>query len=140
MQKIIIILLIVSLNYSSYAQGRKEGLEKALDQLRIAMIDADVKTLDKIIDDSLSYGHSGGLVEGKKNFIEKLQSGKSDFVTMNITDQQITIIKNTAIVRHLLEAETNDSGKPGTVKLKLMQVWTRTKGHWKLLARQAVKH
>jgi len=46
----------------------------------------------------------------------------------------------TAIVRHRLDADTNDAGK-GTaqVHLKVMTVWVIEKGGWKLLGRQAVK-
>jgi len=42
-------------------------------------------------------------------------------------------------VRHTLSGETLDSGKPGTVNLKVLQIWQKQGGAWKLLARQAVK-
>jgi ketosteroid isomerase-like protein len=78
-------------------------------------------------------------VEGKAEFVEKIASGKSNFVTINITEQSIDIVGKTAIVRHMFDATTNDGGKPGIVKLKILLIFQKEGGSWKLLARQAVK-
>lgn len=86
-----------------------------------------------------SYGHSGGRVDTKDSFIGDLIAGKSDFVTIVITDQTIKVVGETAIVRHTLTADTNDSGKAGKVQIKILGVWQQQGGQWKLLARQAVR-
>ena len=39
----------------------------------------------------------------------------------------------------MFNATTNDGGKPGTVKLKVLLIFQKENGAWKLLARQAVK-
>ncbi|MFN5762525.1 MAG: nuclear transport factor 2 family protein, partial [Sphingobacteriales bacterium] len=106
-----------------------------------AMIDADENMLKSLTSDKLVYGHSLGAVEDKTAFVQNIVNGNSDFVTIDITDQTLTISGNAAIVRHKLYAKTNDKGKPGEVRLVIMQVWQRTKkdGEWKLLARQAVR-
>ncbi len=111
----------------------------AVEQLRLAMVSGNQDDLNAIASDQLSYGHSGGHVEGKKEFVEKIVSGKSDFVTIELSEQSIMVVGKTAIVRHSLNATTNDSGKPGTVKLKIMLVFKKEKGKWLMLARQAVK-
>ncbi len=54
-------------------------------------------------------------------------------------DQVIVVTRKTAIVRHILSAETSDNNQPGRVKLKVMLVFVKLSGHWKLIARQAVK-
>jgi hypothetical protein len=123
-----------------YAQSAKnKSLEIAVDQLKEAMISGNRVQLEKIASDQLSYGHSGGHIEGKSEFVEKIASGKSDFVSIEMTEQTIQITGKTAIVRHVLTAVTNDGGKPGNVKLKVLLVFSKEKGQWKMLARQAVK-
>lgn len=110
------------------------------ERLRIAMIDPTGPALGALVADDLSYGHSGGKVDTKTSFIADLLDGKSDFVTIAITDQTVKVVDgNTAIVRHTLTADTNDSGKPGKVALKILGVWQKQGGSWKLLARQAVR-
>jgi len=122
------------------AQTKEEKqVADAVEQLKTAMINADKNLLEKLADEKLSYGHSGGAVEDKKAFVEKIVSGKSDFVTIDLSDQVIIISGKTAIVRHQLKATTNDGGKPGEVSLKVLLVWQKNNGNWKLLARQAVK-
>jgi hypothetical protein len=122
------------------AQTKQEtAVANAVEQLRKAMVDADSVMLDKLTSAQLSYGHSGGALDDKTVFVQKIVSGKSDFVTMEFPGQTISISKNTAIVRHKLNAVTNDSGKPGEVHLAVLLVWQKLHGQWKLLARQAVK-
>ena len=140
MKLIYLICIFSVIGFSSIAQSTdQKAVSEAVEKLRLAMIDADKNVLDKIISDSLSYGHSTGRIENKSEFIRNLLSGKSDFVTIDMTDQTISISGDAAIVRHVLSATTNDSGKPGTTKLKVLLVWQKEKGTWKLLARQAVK-
>ena len=117
----------------------EQAVAAAAEKLRVAMIDPTPAALTALVADDLSYGHSGGRVDTKDSFIGDLIVGKSDFVTIAITDQTIKVVGNTAIVRHTLTADTNDSGKPGKVQIKILGVWQQQGGQWKLLARQAVR-
>lgn len=117
----------------------EQSVAAAAEKLRVAMIDPTPAALTALVADDLSYGHSGGRVDTKDSFIGDLIAGKSDFVTIAITDQTIKVVGNTAIVRHTLTADTNDSGKPGKVQIKILGVWQQQGGQWKLLARQAVR-
>jgi ketosteroid isomerase-like protein len=113
----------------------------AVEQLRKVMINADSVTLDKLTVSELSYGHSGGQLQNKQEFIHSFTSGASVFITIEFANQTIKVVNNTAIVRHILIASTNDKGKgPGTIKLGILLVWVKNNsGEWRLLARQAVK-
>lgn len=122
------------------AQSKKEKqVAKAVETLTKAMIDGNKAALENIAADALSYGHSSGKMQDKAAFVDAIASGQSDFVTINLIDQTILVKDQTAIVRHKLSAETNDGGKPGNVSLGIMLVWTKEKGQWKLLGRQAYK-
>jgi len=146
LDKIIIVLMFLTglQTQKVDAQGRGKSsmlsIEAAVETLRKAMVDADSAKLSSLTSAQLSYGHSGGMVQNKQEFIHALTNGSSDFVTINLADQTVQIIGNTAIVRHVLTATTNDNGKPGNVKLDILLVWIKfdVKG-WQLVARQAVK-
>jgi len=114
-------------------------VEAAVEQLRVTMIDPNEAVLNKLAADQLTYGHSSGKVEDKTAFVQTLVTGKSDFVTVTFTNQTVQVVGSTAVVRHRLDASTNDGGKPGTVKLDIVLVWVKVKSNWQLLARQAVK-
>lgn len=116
-----------------------ETLEKKVTALSKAMVDADGKALKALSATQLSYGHSGGHIENQAEFIEKITSGKSDFVKIDLSEQSIAISGDTAVVRHVLDADIKDGGAPNTIKLGILLVWQKQAGEWKLLARQAFK-
>ncbi|ADB36519.1 nuclear transport factor 2 family protein [Spirosoma linguale] len=143
MKKTILVALVTVcslLSLNGNAQSKDQAaVTQAVSQLRTLMIDPDKAKLEALATDELSYGHSNGKLEDKKEFIEALMNGSSDFKTIDLTDQTVTVVDNTAFVRHKLMAETANDGKPGTAKLSVLLVWVKQKGSWKLLARQAVK-
>lgn len=125
---------------SGQEKNDKDAVTEAAEKLRSAMISGDKPTLESLILPGLTYGHSGGHIDDAVEFVDKLVSKKSDFITIAITNQNINIVGNTAIVRHHFYATTADLGKtPGDVTLDVLLVWVKTKNDWKLLARQAVK-
>jgi len=136
MMRLIVFLILISVS-SAYAQDAE--VAKAVETLRQALIDGKREALEKITHDNLTYGHSSGLVEDKKAFVEALASGKSDFTSITLTDQVIKVTGNTATVRHKLSGETMSNGTASPINLSVLLVWIKEKGQWKLLARQATK-
>ena len=131
--------MMVPLGAAATTGSDEQAVASAVEEMRAAMTAPINRTaLEKLVDEKLSYGHSGGHVQNKAEFIEQLASGKSTFVNIALSDQSIAVEDDVAIVRHTLTAATNDSGKPGNVMLKILLVWKKQSGQWHLLARQAV--
>lgn len=114
-------------------------IEATLEAFRKAIIELDTILLNDLLADELSYGHSDGHVEGKNDFISKIKDGTYSFLTMELSAQTIIESGNTMIVRHTLDAKTNDEGKPNEAHLYVLLVWNKYEKGWKLIARQAVK-
>ena len=137
-------LLLTLMAAPVFAQSKDESKDEravaaAVESLRKAMIDPDKASLDALVLDGLTYGHSNGLIQDKAAFEDALLSKSSDFVTIDLTEQSVKVVGNAAWVRHILTATTNDGGKPGSTHLSVLLVWLKEKGQWRLLARQAVK-
>jgi ketosteroid isomerase-like protein len=140
MKQILFLFLLLTTALYTNAQTKDErAVAKAVESLRVAMIDANGPALQSAAAAKLSYGHSSGRVETKEEFVANILSGKSDFVSIELSEQTVAISNKVALVRHVFTAATNDGGKPGTIKLKVLLVFEKQKGHWLLLARQAVK-
>lgn len=138
----IIIASLILLGTFGPAMAQETGdptLVATVEAFRKALIDPDKATLDKLTMDDLTYGHSSGLIQDKAAFEQALLSGASDFVSIELSDQTMKVVGNTAWVRHKLSAVTNDGGKPGETHLSVLLIWMKQKGQWRLLARQAVK-
>ncbi|HEY3403501.1 MAG TPA: nuclear transport factor 2 family protein [Ohtaekwangia sp.] len=140
MNKILCSLIIfILLSTTLMAQTEEQQVAAAVETLRKAMIDADKTTLEKIAADQISYGHSSGLIENKAAFVQNIVSGNSDFVTIDLSEQTISIAGDVALVRHKLVAETNNNGQPGKANIGVLLVWKKQARQWRLLARQAFK-
>ena len=131
--------LTVSMVFAQKNNDQK-AVAEASEKLRSAMISGDKTVLESLILPELTYGHSSGHIDNAKEFVEKLVSKQSNFLSIENTNQSIQIVDKTAIVRNHLYAKAADLGKePGEVNLDILYVWSKTKSGWKLLARQAVK-
>jgi ketosteroid isomerase-like protein len=64
---------------------------------------------------------------------------RSVFVKIEISNQKIAMMGDTAIVRNHLSGDTNSGGKPAHVELGIMYVFRLEGGEWKLIGRQAYK-
>ena len=141
MKHLIILLLVCScLSLNSYGQSNKMiALKESIQQLHNAMLSGDGAKLDELTFDALTYGHSEGKIEGKDSLIHHLVTGETDFISMEAGDPAILISKRKAWVRLNLKAEITDKGNRMSADLKVLYVWIRENGKWKLFARQAVK-
>jgi aspartate/methionine/tyrosine aminotransferase len=126
---------------AAQAGEQETAVARAVEALNRAMVAVDKALLEALTAPQLSYGHSSGRVETRKEFVDNLTARNSTFRFINLSDQTISLVGGTdAIVRHLLTAETeNRQGQVTPVRIGVMQVWQRQSGDWKLLARQAYR-
>jgi ketosteroid isomerase-like protein len=115
------------------------AVNAAVENMRQAMVDADKARLEALVSDQLSYGHSGGVIESKADFVNVIASKKTVYKTIKLLEPSTAVVGNNAIVRHVFTADFETDGKPGTAKVGVLQVWQKQDGAWKLLARQAFR-
>jgi hypothetical protein len=140
MKQLLLIALLLAGNCCVFAQGDEKSVAAAVEKLRVALIDANEAELGRLTSPLLTYGHSNGLMENKKAFIEALVNGTANFEKIELTDQTISISGDVALVRHKLSGETHNKGKdPAPINIHVLLVWQKTKGEWLLLARQAFR-
>ena len=140
MKKIIPFIALLLAFTTSFAQSKDEKTaESAVAFLVKALESSNKADLEAIASDELTYGHSNGLVEDKKAFVEALTNGSSDFENIQISNQTIKVTGNLALVRHRLDAGTLNKGVKGEIHLNVLYVFRKEKGEWKLLARQAAR-
>jgi hypothetical protein len=121
-------------------QGSDEAaVMQAVDDLRKAMLDADKARLEQLVADQLSYGHSGGVIQTKAQFVDVIVSKKTIYKSIALTEPSVVIAGNNAIVRHIFSGETESNGKAETSHIGVLQVWQKQDDRWKLLARQGFK-
>lgn len=144
MKKLSLVILLGAASIFAKAQSAaalptKDETEVAavVEKLRKAMISSNKADLESVLANDLTYGHSGGKLEKKEDFVSAIVTKKSDFKTIDFSKQSITIQDNVAIVRHVLIADTNDGGKPAHITLGIVLVLKKQKKDWLIIARRA---
>ena len=135
----IIFSFIIVLFICGNVNAQDQAVLKRMKRLHELMV-ADRFYVDQYIDDSLSYGHSNGWIENRKEFYENL-GNKLIYHSFAEDSINITVHKNIAHVRFNADIDVSLDGKRAVYKLKVMEVWVRhgKKREWDLFARQAVK-
>jgi Domain of unknown function (DUF4440) len=86
--------------------GDVAAVNQAIEDLRKAMIDADKARLEDLVADQLSYGHSGGVLETKEQFIAVIVSKKTVYKSIALSEPSVAVVGNNAIARpHLLSRD-----------------------------------
>ena len=124
---------------SAVAAGEEGEVAQAVEGLRKATFGQDKAQLDALCAEQLSYGHSDGRVESKAQFIDGVMGRKATLKSLTLSDHAIAVVGSNAIARHSWTSESEMNGKATTTKIKVLQVWVKLGGGWKLLARQAVR-
>ena len=111
-----------------------------MEALRVAMVAGDQKVLDGMVGEDLTYGHSHGMLQDKAAFVKFLVGPKAEgkFNWIKLSGQTVDVVGDTALVRHVFDAENlPPDGQVTTAHILVLQVWKRETDGWKLLARQA---
>jgi ketosteroid isomerase-like protein len=119
--------------------GEEAAVAQAVEKLRAAMLAADRSQLDALTAPQLSYGHSGGTVESKAQFIDVVAGKRTVYKTITQSDQSVSMAGDNAIVRHVFSTDFESGGNPASARVGVMHVWQKQGGQWRLLARQAFR-
>lgn len=111
----------------------------AVEALNNALVDPQTKLLKSLVSEKLTYGHSGGNIQDKQEFIDDLVNGPFDFLSIKASDEHIAIYGNTAVARHIMSAKGDNKGESVDVHIGIILIFQKEKDGLKLLARQAYK-
>jgi ketosteroid isomerase-like protein len=122
------------------APAAARAAQPAADAAAVDMVAGDQKVLEGMVEAHLTYGHSHGMLQDKAAFVKFLVGPKAEgkFNWIKLSGQTVDVVGDTALVRHVFDAENlPPDGKVTTAHILVLQVWKRETDGWKLLARQA---
>ncbi|MGX0890305.1 ketosteroid isomerase-like protein [Pseudomonas sp. ADAK2 TE3594] len=129
--------------FSGYVAAAPSSGEKdiadAVDHLTQAMLNKNIPQLQALTSENLTYGHSSGKIQDKKEFIADIETGKSAFKTLEMQNQTITVSGDVALVRHHFSAQAIKGTEIIPTEIENFQIWQKQKGKWLLVGRQAFR-
>jgi ketosteroid isomerase-like protein len=110
-----------------------ETIEALEEELRQAMLNSDISTLDELIADDLLFTLPTGLVLDKQADLEAHRSGVQKFTSIEIGDRQIRYSNDWAVVT--LKAELTAKVFSGTYRFT--RVWAKRQNRWQIVVGHA---
>ncbi|MGZ8510329.1 MAG: nuclear transport factor 2 family protein [Chitinophagaceae bacterium] len=136
-------LLTIAVLFTSLivvAQGDSVKLKNTMQKLDKALLEKDSLVLAEVLYKDVSYGHSNGWVQTKKNVWDDFVSGKLIYKKIANSSSAIAAInKKWATVRTNTAVEGRVNDRDFNMTLHVLQVWMKTKKGWQLFARQSAK-
>lgn len=106
-----------------------------------ALVTKNTVSLNQQTDKALSYGHSNGWVQSKKDLIKDFERGFISYQSFKEDSITVLINDNVANVRFVADIKATLGGTTtvNNYNLKVLEVWVKKGKRWVLFARQAVK-
>ena len=108
--------------------GEEAAVSEVVEVLRKGILEAAKAKLAQVTSEQLSYGHSGGRVETKEQFINAVMARKAVVKSLAFPELKVAVVGNAAIARHIYLAESELDGKATTTRIGAMQVWQKQDG------------
>jgi ketosteroid isomerase-like protein len=102
-----------------------------------AMTSGDMGALEALLHDDLIYTHSSANVDTKASWLETMKSGKTKYKSGTFTERKVRMFGDSALVTGKGQIEVEIGGQPRTLKLRYLNVWTKTPQGWKFVAWQS---
>lgn len=119
----------------------EEEVKDAEKQWAAAVVKKDYQILERVLADDLTYTHSDGRLDTKKNFVEALRSGKQTYDAAEHQSLDVRLLgKDVAVVRARLRMTAAAAGQAATpATFSILRVYQLRNGRWQLMAHQSAR-
>lgn len=129
------------LSHLSFGQNFNQEIKKSINQFEQSLIQKNVNSLDKILHQNLTLGHSNGWIETKNSLLETLPTSQVSYEEfINIDEPEMIFVnENLVTLRRNIIAVGTYQSHHFEVNLNVLEVWINEKETWQLLCRQSVE-
>lgn len=132
-------IMVFSVGSVLWAEAREDAIREAEKTWANAVLARDAGTLERVMAEDLIYAHSSGIVENKREYLRKLQSGLQQYELIDYRDVTVRLHDGTAVAHSFLRMKGRNPKGPFDDQLMMLHVWVRRDGRWQLAAHQTTK-
>lgn len=99
-----------------------------------ALVENDVGALEQLLGDDLTYVHSNGTLDTKASYIEALRSGRSRYLTMDMSETAVRALGDTALINARFEARVKVGDGEVNPRARVLIVYAKRDGRWQMVA------
>jgi ketosteroid isomerase-like protein len=109
------------------------------DQLRMAMLSADVAALNELLAPDLIFTNHLGQLLGKSNDLAAYRSGVLKIAGLEPSEQHVRILGEVAVVSVRMQVSGTYEGAPANGDFRFTRVWARSRqNRWQIVAAHSV--
>ncbi|RQS24173.1 MULTISPECIES: nuclear transport factor 2 family protein [Burkholderia] len=114
------------------------GQVKELEESRwAAMMTADIDRLDALLNDRVTWIHSSGQCEGKKEFLERMAAGRVTYLSIERTGECRAHGDQTVVITGLVQMRVLAEGQEHELKNRYTNIWVRERQVWQMVGWQS---
>ena len=102
-----------------------------------AMCEADAKTLEELLADSLVYTHSYGGADSKASYLDGIRSKKWQYRAVERPIEDIQVHGDCAVVTGQVRIQLLSGGQPKKLNSRFTNVWVKGRQGWQMVAWQS---
>jgi ketosteroid isomerase-like protein len=138
-RRLLIAAVLVVAASSVFAQDVQEQLKKLEMDRAVAVVKADVATLDKTTSDDYVLINMNGRTAGKSDMIEGFKSGSSKLTSEDLSDLKVRVYGNTAVITGKADVKGTLGGNDATGKILFTRVYVKKDGRWQSVSLQQTR-
>lgn len=121
------------------ASKADQELMACMETWKQAMLHRDGSTLEKLYHPDLTYSHSSGKTESKREAIEAVVKGPNVTEKIEMSGLTARVYGATGLVKGNLTISTDNAGKKQTLQLSVLHVFLKGPQGWQMVARQSTR-
>jgi ketosteroid isomerase-like protein len=128
------------MSLAALAQNAEEQVKQADRRWAEATIKMDIPTLEQLLADDLTYSHSSGRTETKAEFLNATKTQSLKYEAVDAQDVKVRVRGNMAVLTSVTNLTVRPAGgQSNTFRARILRVYAREKGAWRLFAHQSTR-
>jgi ketosteroid isomerase-like protein len=115
------------------AEVEREVLEADAARVK-ALVENDVDALEALLADDLTYVHSNGMLDSKASYIDGLRSGRSRYLTMDMSEVSVRSVGDTGLINARFNARVKVGDREVNPVARVLIVYAKRDGRWQMIA------
>ena len=103
------------------------------DRRRAALLSADIAELTRLFADDMVWIHGSGKSDGKAGMLDSIGSGKTKYLEIENSRQNIRFFGDVAVVDGLVAMRLNLAGEVKQIHSRFTICWARTSRDWQIV-------
>ena len=134
LMKILILVVVVLVTKQAFGQSMTEAEILQISKTKFRwQLESKFDSLANLFDDKITLQHGNGHFQSKTEYFNTLKSGMLKYLNINVTEQAVNVIENTAVLVGKVKFTISLNGEKKDFDFSFTEVYAQGNNSWKLV-------